>query len=175
MLDGTSTAEALITLGFQSWTDYTVTTRTKLIDDGVAGANKDTSIVFRYKDPLNFYLAGLGLYNNFAGILRVVNGVYETLVATPESDQTIVYGQNYDLKVVAVGSTIQLFVNNVLKLQYADSTFASGGVGLRLYNTHAQYDFIDVAPSTSPIPWWVPIPLVTLAGVGIYLGVKGLT
>lgn len=173
MLDGTSTAEALITLGYQPWTDYTVTTRAKVIDDGVTGTNRDASIVFRYNDPSNFYWAGLGLYNSFAGIARVVNGVYEPLITTTETDQTIVYGQDYDLKVVVAGSKIQLFINGVLKLEYTDTTFTNGGVGLRMYNAHAQYAFIDVVSSTSPIPWWLPVSI--LAGLGIYLGAKRLT
>lgn len=174
MLDGNSTAEALITLGYQPWTDYTVTTRAKVINDGITGTNRDASIVFRYNDPTNFYWAGLGLYNNFAGIARVVNGVYEPLAVTPESDQTIVYGQDYDLKVAVVGNKIQLFVNNVLTLEYVDSTFPSGGVGLRMYNTHAQYAFIDIVSPTSPIPLWVPIA-IGFAGLGIYLGAKRFT
>lgn len=169
MLDGQSPAEALITVGYQPWTDYIATTRTKVINDNVVGSTRDAAIVFRYNDPANFYWAGIGLFGNYAGIGRCVNGIYELLISTAENDQAIVYGQDYDLKVVVNKDTIQLYVNNTLLLTFKDATFTSGGVGLRMYNSHAQYAFINVVSSASPIPWI--IGLISL-GTLVYVGVK---
>lgn len=165
MLDGITPAnsEGLITLGYQPWTDYAVVTPTKILQDATL-INRESAIVFRYNGPTDFYWAGLGVYNNFVGIGRMVGGA-DTKLAGVGLDTDIAFNQTYNLKVVVQGSLIQVYVNDVLQLEFTDSTFASGGVGLRLWNSHAQFASIDVFASTSPIPL-LPIAL-GLFGVGV--------
>lgn len=172
MLDGIAPAnnEGLITLGFQPWTDYTITAPTTVVQD-VTLTNREATIVFRYNGPTDFYWAGLGAFNRFVALGRIVGGVY-TELAGVGVDTDVVFGRQYNLKVTAKGNLIQVFVDNVLQFEFTDGTFASGGVGFRLWNSHAQFASVDiVAAGTPPIPW-LPLTL-GLIGVGAgYLIVK---
>lgn len=163
MLDGISPAnsEGLITLGYQPWTDYTVTAPTTILQDATL-TNREGSIVFRYNGPADFYWAGLGSYNNFIAIGRMVGGV-DTKLAGVGLDTDVAFNRTYNLKVVMKGSLIQVFVDDALQLEFTDATFASGGVGFRVWNSHAQFASVDVS-SPSPIPL-LPIAL-GLLGVG---------
>lgn len=165
MLDGIAPAsnEGLITLGYQPWTDYTVTAPTTVVQDATL-TNREATIVFRYNGPTDFYWAGLGAWGNFVALGRVVGGVYTQLTGIG-LDTDVVFGKQYNLKVTVKGSLIQVFVDGVLQFEYTDSTFTSGGVGFRVWNSHAQFASVDVvAAGTSPIPW-LPITL-GLIGVG---------
>lgn len=168
MLDGIAPAnsEGLITLGYQPWTDYTIVTPTKILQDATL-TNRESTVVFRYNGPTDFYWAGLGAWNNFVAIGRMVGGV-ATKLAGVGIDTDVAFDRTYNLKVNVVGSTIQVFIDDVLQLELSDSTFASGGVGFRVWNSHAQFASVDVfAPS--PIPW-LPITLGLLSvGVGYFI------
>lgn len=175
MLDGYSTTEALITIGYQPWTDYAVTTQATVQAD--SSSTRDASVVVRYNSPTDFYYAGIGSGGHFATINKVVGGVQQEL-ASKGLATDVVFGTPYNIKVIVAGNKIQLYVNNVLQLEYTDpaSSFSSGGVGFRMYGSHVQYAYIDAVADISPIPPpvnWLPIGLglIIIAGA-IYVGVK---
>ncbi|MBN2377125.1 MAG: hypothetical protein JXD22_12030, partial [Sedimentisphaerales bacterium] len=50
----------------------------------------------------------------------------------------------YHLKVVAKGDTIKFFVNDTLVIELSDNTYPEGFAGLRVVDTHAEFDNIDI-------------------------------
>lgn len=173
MLDGIALAdsEGLITIGYQPWTDYVVETVATNLADSVG--SRDASVVFRYNGPNDFYWAGLGLWNSFAGIAKKVGGVYTPLATSVETDQTIVQGQKYKLVVTVAGSAITLNVYDMSgallsTVSANDPSFTSGGIGFRQYASHAQYDYVV---ASAPSILWLPIVIGTGLGIGalVYL------
>lgn len=171
MLDGNSTGEALITVGYQPWTDYVVTTQATVQAD--SASSRDASLVVRYNSPTDFYYAGIGNWGHFASISKVVGGVQQELAFKGLASE-VAFGTPYNLKVIVVGNKIQLYVNDVLQLEFTDASFSSGGVGFRMFGSHVQYTFIDAVASTAPIPPnLMPLALGLLIFAGImYVGAK---
>lgn len=142
--------EALFVGGDLSWTDYEVKSLVARIAPAGVGVAYDAAVVFRYKDPNNFYWAGLGCWGHFASISRVVNGVFQELVFSGV-DTSIVDGQKYELKIVAKGTTLELWVNNTPTLTVTDGSHLTGGVGFRPFGAISTYDYIDVSVPTTPV------------------------
>lgn len=114
----------------------------------------EAAIVFRFVNSSNFYWAGLGVYGRFLSIGKFINGVAseqkyavdQNNVALPAS--LLVQDARYILKVVAEGAHIQVYVNNILYIDWTDPTspILAGNIGFRIYSSHVQF-----AVSTSKI------------------------
>ena len=142
---GSASSEALMYAGSSSWTDYQITAGVTVPAGQFAG------IVFRYTDSNNYYWAGIGDWGNQYGISKVVGGVYSEIVGSGTASSN--GAGTYTLEVVAQGSTITLYVNNVLVLTTTDATFASGAIGLRTYQTTMQVGSISAStPTPTPTP-----------------------
>lgn len=165
--------EALFVGGDLSWTDYEVKTRTARISPatGGTGVGYDAAVVFRYKDPLNFYWSGLGCWGHFASISRCVNGVYEELVFSGV-ETSIVNGQKYELKIVAKGTTLELWVNNTPTLSVTDGSHLSGGVGFRPFGAISTYDYIDVSVPTIAPPDNTLFYVLMIGGATLFFAIS---
>jgi hypothetical protein len=66
---------------------------------------------------------------------------------------TLVAGQWYQVRIVAKGTSIKIFVDDMVtpKITYTDASFASGSIGVRSYNAIARWDNITVTNSTTPV------------------------
>jgi hypothetical protein len=114
------------------------------------GATGNAGLLFRITgaatgaDAYNGYYAGLD-----AGSDRIVlgraNGGWTPLASVA---QVIDPNVLYHLKVVANGANIKVYFNNAATaaVDLNDSTFASGAVGLRTFQTAATFDNVAVAP-----------------------------
>jgi hypothetical protein len=72
--------------------------------------------------------------NGSFGIFEYSSTGVETTLKTWTSHAAIVQGNNWNtLKVVAVGSTMKFYINNVLVYTIVDSTFKTGQVGVAMY------------------------------------------
>jgi len=107
--------------------------KTKLGVDDWDGLN----LFFRYKDPDNLYVAGLR-NDNFLQLKKKVGGTYYTL-AQVSLDSTQL-NHWYNLKVIAKGSNIQVFVDGQKNIEVVDTSFTSGKVGIRTDNIDAYFD-----------------------------------
>ncbi|GBF71863.1 hypothetical protein PA598K_00076 [Paenibacillus sp. 598K] len=125
ILNATST-DAVILAGESSWRDYAAEAQVRIhANGGYAG------IVFRALDNRNNYW--LRLYRPASGstqvqLIRRVNGSATVLAS---ANQTLSINQWYDLKVVAIGSQLQGYLNNVKVIDHTDTQYASGKVGLQ--------------------------------------------
>lgn len=150
-VQGSSSAEALMYAGPSSWTDYQITTPVTI------SAGGEASIVFRFSDSNDFYWAGIGDWGHQYSISKVVGGTYSEIKGSGTASSN--GAGTYSLQVVAQGSTITLNVNNVLVLTTTDSTFASGAIGLRTYDSTMQVGSISAStPAPTPTPTATPTP-----------------
>ena len=106
----------------------------------------DTGIIFRASnfavgaDSYMGYYAGINTNGNV--ILGKANNNWTQLAATP---MTITANTWYHIKVVAVGSLIKVYVTdmNTPKITVTDTSYVSGAVGLRTYNSTSKFDNVS--------------------------------
>ena len=116
-------------------------------DIRVADRNGDAGLLFRTvsatpgADNVRGYYAGLSAAGTGAVMLGRMSNNWTEL---KRSAVTINPNTDYRLKVSAVGSQINIYVNDVLVLQQTDSTYTQGSVGVRMYNSMPSYDNIVV-------------------------------
>jgi hypothetical protein len=105
----------------------------------VSTNNREASLVFRVQDAANLYEVvfvpdGVAVNNGANGSLtlrkRVGHGEQDLGTAHPTEFPAL--GQSARLRVVAVGSSIQVYLNDALVISASDSTLKSGRAGLRI-------------------------------------------
>jgi hypothetical protein len=119
-------ANSTVVAGDTAWSDYTAEAEVRLNVSGGYGG-----IVFRAQDNSNNYW--LRLYRPSTGqsqvqLIRRVGGSASVLAS---SNQALSVNQWYSLKVVAIGSQIQGYLNGVKVIEHADTQFAAGKIGLQ--------------------------------------------
>ena len=118
-----------ILFGDQSWTDAQVETTATLASGSgygvyfrATGTTKISGYVFQY-DP--------GVGNKFV-VRKVVNGTESAPIAIGAMPAGFpIYGVAHDVSVSAIGTHIVCTVDGTSVLDFSDSTFSSGGTGLR--------------------------------------------
>jgi prepilin-type N-terminal cleavage/methylation domain-containing protein len=142
-----------------AWTDYVFSTEIRSVDNDVS------FLSFRVQDVGNYYVFSQGFGGNDGWNCRV--GKYVASVVTdlapPIPNYGSAYGQVNDenawhtLKVVLSGKNIKCFIDDVLKFDVDDPTYASGTAGLGLVSQEdAEFDNALVT-STDPAvfrQWW---------------------
>jgi hypothetical protein len=114
----------------------------KEFDTMDAGAeHKEAAIVFRYKDPLNLYFAGIGNFNSRFFITRLIEGQVAPL-ATFASKGSLQVDRPYRIEVRCDGSRIRLLHNGINHLSARDETFDFGKWGLSTFRTRARFDMV---------------------------------
>ena len=103
-------------------------------------------------DKQNAYYIGI----DTAGTQVFLGQTLTTHYSQPVGGSTITNNANntYHLKVIAVGNSIKIYVDNVLKIDLLDSdtfdtTFSSGMVGLRTFVTDATYSNVIIKALTT--------------------------
>ncbi len=111
------------------------------------GSGGDAGLVFRTS---NYSAAANGYNGYYVGLipgtgveLGTSNGSYHNLTTAA---MTITAGVTYSVRVVATGTSIQVFVNNLVTpvISTTDSTYASGGVGIRAHGNAATWNNFNV-------------------------------
>jgi hypothetical protein len=119
--------ENLIWADHTNWMSYQATANMREV------SSNDTSLVVRYSDSGNFYWLGLGCWGHKYSISKVVNGVYQELTYSGSASE-VVAGRWYLISAVAIGNSLQLFVDGVKVLEVQDSSHPIGAVGFRGWN-----------------------------------------
>lgn len=141
MLEGSSRYEGLIYAEDVVWKDCTLSGKVKITVDSV---KPEVAFCFNVVDSKNFYWAGLGCWGHRVSISKMVNGVPEELAYEGEETE-IVKDVWYTVSIEVSGNALNFYVNDVLELTVKDSTFSSGKIGVRIYNSHALVDYITVS------------------------------
>ena len=156
---GSGSAVALITADNTAYTDYGIAVTS------IVTAGQESGVVLRYIDDNNFYWMGIGCWGHQYSISRMQNGVATELSGQGSAASTQT-GANYNLKALAVGNTLTLYVNDAQVLQTTDSSLGYGRFGIRTYGSSIQALDATLTPPPTPTPTEPPItptpaPIVT--------------
>jgi len=116
------------------WTDYTTAVTIKSDD------NDSIGVMFRYQDENNYYRFSWDRQRSSRRLVKCVAGQF-TLLA--EDSVPFVIGQNYELKIVADGTTLQVSIDGSSVFSVNDSSFSSGTIALYCWGNMGSY-FDDV-------------------------------
>lgn len=100
--------------------------------------NREASLAFRMQDAANGYILNFvpvgspGEPNGFVRLRKRV-GNDETTLAVYQGPRLAATGKSAKIKVVAKGSSIQVFLNGADVLRVHDTTFTTGSIGFRVY------------------------------------------
>ena len=115
----TSSGTYIVTAGQPTWTSYTWTARVK-----VGSTSVRNGLVARYVDGNNFYF--LVLHNGNVVLNKKVSGTTQTLQTVPFTASTAAF---HSLSLVIQGTSIQGYVDGVLRVQGTDTSLTAGRVG----------------------------------------------
>jgi len=100
--------------------------------------NREASLAFRMQDAANGYILNFtpvgspGEPNGFVRLRKRI-GNDETTLAVYQGQRLVATGKSAKIKVVAKGSSIQVFLNGANVLRAHDTTFTTGYIGFRVY------------------------------------------
>jgi len=100
--------------------------------------NREASLAFRMQDATNGYILNFtpvgspGEPNGFVRLRRRI-GNDETTLAIYQGPRLAATGKSANIKIVAKGSFIQVFLNGANVLRAHDTNFTSGSIGFRVY------------------------------------------
>jgi hypothetical protein len=107
---------------------------------------------WRATDKSNYYgLMCRGLANDHLRSFKIVGDVFTALT---QSAKVFSMDIPVKIKIIADGSSLKTYVDNVLYLTDTDSEFTSGKVGFYHYNTSEEYDDFRISKYASPEPTW---------------------
>jgi len=100
--------------------------------------NREASLAFRMQDTANGYILNftpVGSPGEPKGFVRLRKrvGNDETTLAVYQGPRLAATGKSAKIKVVAKGSSIQVFLNGANVLRVHDTTFTTGSIGFRVY------------------------------------------
>jgi prepilin-type N-terminal cleavage/methylation domain-containing protein len=142
-----------------AWTDYVYSAEIRSVDNDVSSLN------FRVQDVNNYYVFSQGFGDNDGWNCRL--GKYMASVVTDLASPVFNYGSDYGqvndedlwytLKVVVSGQNIKCYIDDVLKFDVDDPTYAAGTAGLGLESQRdAEFDHALVTSSDPAVSrqWW---------------------
>ena len=89
----------------------------------------------------NYYYASLTIAANGSATARIVKNVNGVVSELAVVEDLPIATQSGILRFRVVGSSLQLFFNDILRATTVDSTFKSGSIGLRLAASHFAFNF----------------------------------
>ncbi|WP_372814135.1 beta-L-arabinofuranosidase domain-containing protein [Paenibacillus sp.] len=122
--------------------DFTVETEISL-----ANRNGDAGLLFRVADAssgadnVKGYYAGISAGGTGSVFLGRMNNNWTEL---KRSSITVNPNVTYRFKVTAAGPLIRFYVNDALVLEHTDTSYASGKIGVRIYQSEAIYDNLRI-------------------------------
>jgi hypothetical protein len=120
------------------WDDFTIQAKVKVVE-----GDCDAGLIFRVRHPsvgydaFKGYFAGIIPGSNKAVLGKIDGANWHELAMKDYPCQGNVW---YDLKVIADKDLIKLFVNGKRVIEIRDSSFTKGLAGIRVVNTHAEFD-----------------------------------
>jgi hypothetical protein len=133
-----TTGYARASAGSTSWTEQAVQARLKPIS--WSGSNRFALVGARFVDINNYYYVAMRS-NQTMELKRLVANSPTTIASKAITFNT---GTWYKVKLEAVGSSLRVYVDDVLQLSATDTTFASGKMVIGVWNGTAEFDDILV-------------------------------
>ena len=127
--------------GLASWSDYILEADVKHVGTGT----RSVGLVVRYQDASNYYFAIYERNLNLWRLYKRVNGV-NTLIK--QSGTTIWPADTFHrIQVNVKGDRFIVIDNGTTVIDWNDSTFATGKIGLRTYQNLGVFDNVLVLPN----------------------------
>lgn len=132
----------------REWDDFSMRVRVR-----VADGDRDAGVLFRVREPALGYDAQKGY---FAGIIpgtrKVVLGSMDGQAWHEMAlvDHPVAAGRWHELRVEARGERIRVLVDGEPCIDMTDARHARGLVGVRVVDTHGEFDEVEVARLTRP-------------------------
>jgi len=127
--------------GDSNWTEQALEVRVKVLGFGGSTTSDLALIAVRFRDANDFYYAALRADGKVVLKARL-NGVDSSLGASVSA--AIAAGTWYTVRVVAVGSTLSLYLDGSLQQSVTGVLIASGSVALGTSNASAEFDDVRV-------------------------------
>ncbi|MBI9017268.1 MAG: family 43 glycosylhydrolase [Phycisphaerae bacterium] len=125
------------------WDDFTIQAKVKVVK-----GNRDAGLIFRVRHPsvgydaLKGYFAGI-IPNSKKAVLGKMDGAsWHELALKGYPCQENIW---YDIKVIADKDLIKMFVNGTLVIEARDNSFTKGFAGIRVVDTHAEFDDVIIS------------------------------
>lgn len=82
-----------------------------------------------------------------SGVITLGKADLGTFTDLAQTRMDMVLGKEYHVRVVAIGSDIKIFVDDMdkAKIQFTDGSFAAGANGVRVFNAAAKFGSVSVA------------------------------
>ncbi len=148
-IPGTYSALQLHAENADSWEDYTVTFRAKLVESFGRAGGGDCCFGITFRMPIG---RGVSTYSAFihpeSNEVSFFEEAREISVVSLPFD--ILEDTWYELKVIAEGDHLEFYINGELIGSFDDDSFPSGGIELGVANTHVHFD--DVVITGPEIP-----------------------
>ncbi len=130
------------------YSDFTFSAYLKVLPS--SAANWQTGIVFRYQDIENYYY--WSITSSSIKLVKFLAGTPTVLWTASQAHNT---GTWYKLKVLTLGTSLKVYLDDVLKVDQSDSTFANGYVGFLGQNSTYYYiDNIHLESSIKNNDWF---------------------
>jgi hypothetical protein len=134
----TSASNARAFAGSSTWANQTVTAQIKPLS--FKGTDRFAALFARLKDTNNYYFVTLRSSGKIE-IEKLVSGSVTVLASKSFIVSTNTW---YKVQFSVIGSTLQLYVNDILQLSATDTKFAAGKVGVGTYYSTAEFDNLTV-------------------------------
>lgn len=137
---------ALIVSGNQKWSNYAFSVDAKPTSSPLyyygSPSGSFIGLVFRYKDPENYYTYTISP-DGRVRLFKTVNGTVTQIGNVTETD-FIAINQYTNLKIEVYGNNFRFYVNSLLVRDDRDSAISEGGIGLKASFSDAMYKNINV-------------------------------
>lgn len=102
------------------------------------------SLVFRSSDDgMQSYVANIDKARNDARIFRFNKGGGATTLGQLKLPDSLIYANEYHLRVEAVGDTMKYFINGLLAVSCQDTTYKTGKLGLLTFDATIIYQNVN--------------------------------
>ncbi|MFD0591400.1 family 16 glycoside hydrolase [Catellatospora coxensis] len=118
-------------------------------DVAVTSGGGDAGLIFRVTNATTGTDGYTGYYAGISPAGRVVLGrVNNNWTQLQATAMTVAVGATYKLRVTAIGSSIKVYVDDMVtpKINVTDATYPTGATGLRVFNAAAAFDNVSVSP-----------------------------
>jgi hypothetical protein len=116
------------------WMDYTASVTIKSTDNDAIG------VMFRYQDENNYYRFTWDKERSTRNLVKCENGQFTILA---QDSVPYVTGKNYQVKISAQGSLLQVSIDGSPVFSVNDGTFSSGTIALYSWGNSGSY-FDDI-------------------------------
>jgi len=129
-------------IGEDNWDDYVVEAKIRLDQGNWAG------LVFRAQSEFEYYIYYMNVPDNKSELWRHTKPAFDSranISQIPAVDVKIANNEWLNVKVVAQGKTLQLWINGKLQHEDTDDAYPAGQIGAWVWDTGASFDDVKVS------------------------------